>query len=50
MHERALRITYGDESSSSQDPLKKDNSVSIHLLIQAIQRNVKNINIQIAKT
>ena len=28
--ERALRITYSDRSSSFQDLLKKDNSVSIH--------------------
>ena len=30
LHERALRITYGDRSYSFQDLLKKDNSVSIH--------------------
>ena len=30
LHERALRITYGDGSSSFEDLLKKDNSVSIH--------------------
>ena len=30
LHERALRITYGDRSSSFEDLLKKDNSVSIH--------------------
>ena len=30
MYERALRITYSDRSSSFQDLLKKDNSVSIH--------------------
>ena len=30
LHERALRITYGDRSSSFQDLLKKDNSISIH--------------------
>ena len=29
-HERALRITYGDRSSSFENLLKKDNSVSIH--------------------
>ena len=28
--ERALKITYGDKSSSFQDLLRKDNSVSIH--------------------
>ena len=30
LHERALRMTYGDRSSSFEDLLKKDNSVSIH--------------------
>ena len=30
LHERALRITYSDGSSSFEDLLKKDNSVSIH--------------------
>ena len=30
LHERALRITYGDRSSSFEKLLKKDNSVSIH--------------------
>ena len=30
LHERALRITYGVKSSSFEDLLKKDNSVSIH--------------------
>ena len=30
LHDRALRITYGDRSSSLEDLLKKDNSVSIH--------------------
>ena len=30
LHERALGITYGDRSSSFEDLLKKDNSVSIH--------------------
>ena len=30
LHERALRITYGDRSSSFQDLLNKENSVSIH--------------------
>ena len=30
LHERALRITYGDRSASFEDLLKKDNSVSIH--------------------
>ena len=36
LHERALRITYGDRSSSFQELLKKDNSVSTdHRNIQA---------------
>ena len=30
LHERVLRITYGDRSSSFQDLLKKNNSVYIH--------------------
>ena len=30
LHERALRITYGDRSSSFQDLIKKDNSISTH--------------------
>ena len=30
LHERALRITYGDRSSSFENLLKKDNSVFIH--------------------
>ena len=30
IHERALRITYGDNVSSFQELLEKDNSVSIH--------------------
>ena len=30
LYERAFRITYGDISSSFQDLLKNDNSVSIH--------------------
>ena len=30
LHERGLRITYGDRSSSFENLLKKDNSVSIH--------------------
>ena len=36
-HERALKITYGDRSSSFENLLKKDNSVSIdHRNIQAL--------------
>ena len=30
IHERALRITYKDKSSTFQELLEKDNSVSIH--------------------
>ena len=30
LQERTLRVTYGDRSSSFEDLLKKDNSVSIH--------------------
>ena len=47
LHEKALRITYGDISSSFQDLLKKDNSVPIHHRnIQALTNEmfkVKNI-------
>ena len=35
IHERALRITYNDKSSSFQNLLEKDNSVTIH------HRNIK---------
>ena len=35
IHERALRISYSNKSSSFQDLLDKDNSVAIH------QRNYK---------
>ena len=30
LHERALRITYGDKTSSFNELLEKNNSVSIH--------------------
>ena len=30
IHERALRITYGDQKSTFQELLIKDNSVSVH--------------------
>ena len=30
VHERVLRITFGDKLSSCQDRLKKDSPVSIH--------------------
>ena len=43
LHERALRITYGDGSSSFQDLLKKNNSVSIHH--RNLQALVTEINI-----
>ena len=37
LYERALRITYGDRSSSFRDQLKKHNSVSIHHMnVQAL--------------
>ena len=32
IYERALRITYGDQKSTFQELLIKDNSVSVHLL------------------
>ena len=43
LHERALRITYGDRSSSFEDLLKKDNSVSIH------HRNIQVLATEISK-
>ena len=42
-HERALRITYNDKSSSFQDLLKKDNSFSIH------HRNIRTLATEILK-
>ena len=41
IHERALRITYNDKSSSFQDLLKKGNSVSIH------HRNIRTLATEI---
>ena len=54
LHEKALRITYGDRSSSFQDLLKKDNSVSIHHRnIQALTNEMfkfkNNIALEIMK-
>ena len=43
LYERALRITYGDRSSSFEDLLKKDNSVSIH------HRNIQVLATEISK-
>ena len=43
LHERGLRTTYGDKSSSFQDLLKKDNSVSIH------HRNIQALATEIFK-
>ena len=43
IHERALQITYNDKSSSFQDLLKKDNSVSIH------HRNIRTLPTEIFK-
>ena len=43
MHERALRITYKDKSSTFQELLEKGNSVSIH------HRNVQKLAIEIDK-
>ena len=43
IHERALRITYKDKSSSFQELLEKRNSVSIH------HRNIQKLAIEIYK-
>ena len=43
IHERALRITYNDKSSSFQDLFDKDNSVTIH------HRNIRNLAIETFK-
>ena len=43
LHERTLSITYDDRSSSFQDLLKKDNSVSVH------HRNIQALATEIFK-
>ena len=43
IHERALRITYQDKSSTFQELLGKDNSLSIH------HRNIQKLAIEIYK-
>ena len=43
LHERVLRITYGDRSSSFQELFKKDNSVSIH------HRNIQALALRCSK-
>ena len=49
MHGRALRITYGDRSSSFDNLLKKDNSVFIHHRnIQALATEVFKVENNIA--
>ena len=49
LHEKGLRITYGDRSSPFQDLLKKDNSVSIHHRnIQAAAPEMFKVKINIA--
>ena len=41
IHERALRTTYKDKSSTFQELLEKENSISIH------HRNVQKLPIEI---
>ena len=41
IHERALRITYKDKSSTFQELLEKGNSVSIH------HRNIQKLAIEV---
>ena len=49
LHERALKITYGDRSSSFENLLKKDNSVSIHHRhIQALATEMFKVKNKIA--
>ena len=49
LHKRALRITYGDRSSSFENLLKKGNSVSIHFRnIQALATEMFKIKNNIA--
>ena len=43
LHERALRIVYDDNESTFEDPLKKDNSVSIH------HKNIQLLGIELYK-
>ena len=43
LHERALRVVYSDFRSSSEGPLMKDNSFSIH------ERNMQSLPIEIYK-
>ena len=53
LHERALRITYRDKSSSLYDLFRKDNSISIYhrnIQILAIEMfKIKNIAPEIMK-
>ena len=43
MHERALRIAFKDYTSSSEDLLKRDHSVTIH------HRNIQSLAIELFK-
>ena len=44
IHERALKITYNDKSSSYSELLSKDRSVTIH------HRNIRDLTIEIYKS
>ena len=44
LHERALRIVYGDDTSTFKELLKRDNSVCIH------HRNIQSLAIEMFKS
>ena len=44
IHERALRITYQDNTSTFQELLNKDNSLSIHYIMQVLATEMFKIH------